>query len=179
MSRSQGNGDGYSYCGDRAFKLANPSSVQNFLNLDSSNLLTLAPSSENDVATYQVEIMIYLVNNPATTKSKVFTVKVLEATAICASYVLDSFSLQNMEQNVYSSAKSQTIVVEDPSDGFCGLNLEVVNGANYQQYLSIQGDQLTLESVNEADEGSRNVQVRAYFAFAPEVESFASLTVIV
>ena len=76
-SAGDSNGDP-SYCGERGFALANYNTLHKFVTLDhSTNLMTFQTSSEADLGEYQAELEVFLLENPSTSSSTTFTIKVI------------------------------------------------------------------------------------------------------
>ena len=76
-SKANGNGDGFSYCYERGFRLVNPSAVSNFFTLDTnSNMLTLVSNSNDDIGQYTVEVEIYLKRNTSIKNVQTMTITV-------------------------------------------------------------------------------------------------------
>ena len=63
-SRTQGNGDGFSYCKERNYQIVNAAQYEPFLTLDETNQLVLDASQESEIGQYEVEIMIFFERDP-------------------------------------------------------------------------------------------------------------------
>ena len=82
VSKSLGNSDGYSYCGDRMFRITNMDFVgwENVLTYETTNGLSLWLQTDDEIyAADDVEVTIeaYLVEYPAVTQSSIFLTSIL------------------------------------------------------------------------------------------------------
>lgn len=92
----------------------------------------------------------------------------------CSAVSLSSFSLDDMENYVFTMELEQTIPeVTDSSNGECGaVSYEIVDETTHQSYLNLDEPSrtLTLLSNSESDEGQYSITVRAFLVDNPAIE---------
>ena len=76
VSKTQGNSDGTTYCGERSYRLVDPDQVDTFMSLDSSDLLILESFDTGEIGQYVVEVEVFFVEEPTLTKTQSFTVTI-------------------------------------------------------------------------------------------------------
>ena len=65
ISRKSGNLDGFSHCGQRAFRIIDDSLVKSFITLDSeAQTLSIVPTNLSEVGRWEIEIEVSLVRDP-------------------------------------------------------------------------------------------------------------------
>lgn len=59
-SQENGNMDGLTFCGDRAFGFVDPTSVPSFLTIDGQNNLVFGEIAAADLGTYTIDVQVQL-----------------------------------------------------------------------------------------------------------------------